>query len=93
MVRKKVPVSPMTPPCLTDADVLVSQTCRRAHMSDQAVRPSAQPLAKFDNAELPARVRVRDGDCLSNCKNDCTIFAGRGQRNLNIRKHQSSVGF
>ena len=73
VVRRKVPVSPMTPPPQTDVDVLVSQTCRRANMSNQAVRTGAQPLAKLDNAELPTGVRVRGADCLSNCKNGCTI--------------------
>ena len=73
VVRTKVPVSPMTPPPLTDVDVLVCQTCRRADMSNQAVRPGAQPLAKLNNAELPAGACVRGDDCLSNCKNDCTI--------------------
>ena len=42
-------------------------------MPDQAVRPGAQPLAKLDNAELPAGVRVRGVACLTNCKNGCTI--------------------
>ena len=42
-------------------------------MSDQAVRPGAQLLAKLENAELPAGVRIRDVDCLSNLKNGCTI--------------------
>ena len=42
-------------------------------MSDQAVRPGAQLLAKLENAELPAGVRVHGVDCLSNCKNGCTI--------------------
>ncbi|MDP7375222.1 MAG: DUF1636 domain-containing protein, partial [Alphaproteobacteria bacterium] len=63
----------MTPPPLTDVDVLVCQTCRRADMPDQADRPGAQLLAKLDNAELPAGVRVRVVDCLSNCTNGCTI--------------------
>ena len=63
----------MTPPPLTDVDVLVCQTCRRADMPDQTVRPGAQPLAKLDNAELPAGVRVRGVDCLSNFKNGCKI--------------------
>ena len=72
MVRTKVSVSPMIPPPLTDVDVLVCQTCRRADMSNQAVRPGAQPLAKLDNAERSAGARVRGADCLSNCKNGCT---------------------
>ena len=42
-------------------------------MPDQAVRPGAQLLEKLDNAELPAGVRVHGVDCLSNCKNGCTI--------------------
>ena len=42
-------------------------------MPDQTVRPGAQPLAKLDNAELPAEVRVRGVDCLSNFKNGCKI--------------------
>ena len=63
----------MTPPSLTDAEVLVCQAYRRADMSNQAVRPGAQPLAKLDNAELPAGVRLRGVDCLSNCKNGYTI--------------------
>ena len=63
----------MTPPPLTDVDVLVCQTCRRADTSNQAFRPGAQPLAKLDDAELPAGVRVRGADCLSNYKNGCTI--------------------
>ena len=42
-------------------------------MSDQATRPGAQLLAKLENAELPARVRVHGVDCLSNFKNGCTI--------------------
>ncbi len=42
-------------------------------MPDQAVRPGAQLLAKLDNADLPAGVRVHGVDCLSNCKNGCTI--------------------
>ena len=42
-------------------------------MPDQAVRPGAQPLAKLDNPELPAGVRVRGVDCRSNCKNSRTI--------------------
>ena len=74
VVRTKVPVSQMTPPPLTDVDVIVCQTYRRADMSNQAVRPGAQPLAKLDNAQLPAGVRIRRADCLSNCKNGCTIF-------------------
>ena len=63
-----MPVQPMTilPP--TDIDVLVCQTCWRADMPDQSVRPGAQPLAKLDNAELPAGVRPRGVDCLSNVK-------------------------
>ena len=63
----------MTAPSLTDVDVLVCQTRRRTDLPDQAVRPGAQPPAKLDNAELPAGVRVRGVDCLSNCKNGCTI--------------------
>ena len=73
LVREKVPVSPMTPPPLTDFDVLVCQTYPRADMPDQAIRPGAQPLVKLDNAELPAGVRVRVVDCLSNFTNACTI--------------------
>ena len=73
LVREKVPVSPMTPPPLTDFDVLVCQTYPRADMPDQAIRPGAQPLVKLDNAELPAEVRVRGVDCLSNFKNGCKI--------------------
>ena len=73
MVRTKVPVSPMTPPPLTDVEVLVCQTYRRADRSNQAVRSGAQPLAKLDNAELPAGVRVRGVDCLLNCKDGRTI--------------------
>ena len=73
VVRTKVPISPMTPPSLTDFEVLACQTCRRADMSNQAVRSGAQPLAKLDNAELPAGLRARGGDYLSNCKNGCTI--------------------
>ena len=73
VVRTKVSVSPMTPPPLTDVDVPVCQTCWRADMSNQAVRPGAQPFAKRDNAELPAGVRVRGADCLSNFKNGGTI--------------------
>ena len=73
MVTTKVPVSPMVPPTLTDVDVLVCQTCRQADMSNQAIRPGAQPLAKLNNAELLAGARVRGADCLSNCKNGCTI--------------------
>ena len=42
-------------------------------MPDQAVRPGAQLLAKLDNTELAAGVRVRGVDCLSNCANGCTI--------------------
>ena len=42
-------------------------------MADQPVRPGAQLLAKLDNADLPVGVRVRGVDCLSNCKNGCTI--------------------
>ena len=56
-----------------DVDVLVCQICRQADMPDQAVRPSAQLLAKIDNAELPAGVRVLGIDCLSNYKNGCKI--------------------
>ena len=52
VVRTKVHVSPMTPAPLTDVDVRVCQTHRRADMSNQAVRPGAQPLAKLDNADL-----------------------------------------
>ena len=63
----------MTPLPLTDVDVLVCQTCRRADMPDQAVRPGAQLLEKLDNADLPAGVRVHGVDCLSNCKNGYTI--------------------
>ena len=38
------------------------------------IRLSARyTLAKLDNAELPAGVRVRSVDCLSNCKNGCKI--------------------
>ena len=73
VVRTKVHVSPMTPAPLTDVDVRVCQTHRRADMSNQAVRPGAQPLAKLDNADLHTGVRVRVADCLSNCKNGCTI--------------------
>jgi len=68
-----VPVSLMTPLPLTDVDVIVCQTCRRADMPDQAVRPGAQLLEKLDNADLPAGVRFHGVDCLSNCKNGCTI--------------------
>ena len=53
-VRTKLPVSPMTPPPLTDVDVLVCQNCQRADMSNQAVRPGVQPLVKLDTAKLPA---------------------------------------
>ena len=42
-------------------------------MPDQAVRPGAQLLEKLDNADLPAGVHVHGVDCLSNCKNGCTI--------------------
>ena len=73
VVRTKLPVSPMTLPPLTDVDVLACQTCQRADMSNQAVRPGAQPLVKLDNAKLPAGVRVNGVDCLLNCKNGCAI--------------------
>ena len=73
MVITKVPVSQITPPPLTDVDILVCQTLQRADMFNQAVRPGAQPLAKLNNAELLAGARVRGADCLSNCKNGCTI--------------------
>ena len=63
----------MTIPPLTDVDVLVCQTFRRADMPDQAVRNDAQLLTKLDNADLPAGVRVHGVDCLSNFKNGCTI--------------------
>ena len=71
--QKKVPVSPMTPPPLTDVSVLVCQTCRRADIPVQTVHPVAQPLAKLDNAKLPAGVRVHGVDCLPNFKNSYTI--------------------
>ena len=71
--REKVFISPMTIPPLTDVDVLFCQTCRRADMPDQAVRPCVQLQAKLDNAGLHAGVRVHGVDCLSNCKNGCTI--------------------
>ena len=58
---------------LTDVDVLVCQTCRRADMPDQAVRLGAQLLEKLDNADLPAGVRVHGVDCLLNSGNGCTI--------------------
>ena len=74
VVITKVPVSQITPTPLTDVDILVCQTLQRADMFNQAVRPGAQPLAKLDNAELPAGVRIRRADCLSNCKNGCTII-------------------
>ncbi len=74
-------------------DVLVCQTCQRANMPDQAVRPGAQPLAELDNAELPAGVRVPVVDCLSKCKKLHNCSEGHGQMDLNIRKYQSSVGF
>ena len=66
-----MPVSLMTPLPLTDVDVLVCQTCRRANMPDQAARLGAK--AKLENAELPAGMRVLGIDYLSNCKNGCTI--------------------
>ena len=69
---KKVSVL-VTTPSLTAVDVLVCQTCRRTDMADQPVRPGAQLLAKLDNADLPVGVRVHGVDCLSNCKNGCTI--------------------
>ena len=40
-------------------------------MPDQAARLGAK--AKLENAELPAGMRVLGIDCLSNCKNGCTI--------------------
>ena len=43
-------------------------------MSDQAVRPGAQILAKLDNADLPAGVRVHGVDFLPNCKDGGTII-------------------
>ena len=52
----------MTPPPLTDVDVIVCQTCQRADMPYQAVRPGAQLLTKFDNEGLLAGVRVRGVD-------------------------------
>ena len=63
----------MTIPPLTNVDVLVCQTFRRADMPDQAVRNDAQLLTKLDNADLSAGVRVHGVDCLSNFKNGCTI--------------------
>ena len=42
-------------------------------MPDLAVYQGAQLLAKLDNAELPAGVRVHSVDCLLNFKNGCTI--------------------
>ena len=58
-------------PTSNDVDVLVCQTCRRANMPDQATRLGAK--AKLENAELPSWMRVLGIDCLSNCKNGCTI--------------------
>ena len=63
----------MTTPSLTAVDVLVCQTCRRADMADGAVRPGARLLEKLDSTDLPAGVRISGVDCLSNCKNGCTI--------------------
>ena len=63
----------MTIPPPTDVDILVCQTSKRADIPDEAVRPGGQLQAKLKNADLPAGVRVHDFDCLSNCKNWCTI--------------------
>ena len=73
LFREKVLISPMTMPPQTDVDVLICQTCRRADLPDQAVRPGAQLLAELDNADLPAGVRVHGVDCLLKSKNGCTI--------------------
>ena len=63
----------MTSPPVTDDNVLVCQACDRADMPDQADRSGAQRLAKLDNADLPAGMRVNSVDCLPNFKNGCTI--------------------
>ena len=42
-------------------------------MADGAVRPGARLLEKLDSTDLPAGVRISGVDCLSNCKNGCTI--------------------
>ena len=64
----------MTIPPLMDVEVLIYHTYRWANIPDQAVRPGAQLLAKLDNADLSAAVRVNSVDCLPNCKNGCTII-------------------
>ena len=74
----------MTPLPLTDVNVLVCQTCRRADMPHQAVRPGAQLLAKLDNAEQPAGVHTQGIDSLSNCKNGCTIVLQAAARRTYI---------
>ena len=63
----------MIPPPLTDVDIFVCKTCRRADKPDQVVRPSAKLLASLNTADLPAGVRVHGVDCFTNCKNGCTI--------------------
>ena len=63
----------MIPSPPTDVDIFVRKTCRRADTPDQAVRPGAKLLASLNTADLPAGVLVHGVDCVTNCKNGCTI--------------------
>lgn len=53
--------------------LLICQTCRRVESPLQTIRPGAKLLQKCKNANLPEQLGVIGVDCLSNCRNGCTI--------------------
>ncbi|MFV0474952.1 MAG: DUF1636 family protein [Pikeienuella sp.] len=79
-------------------ELLICATCRRPEADPaEEIRPGARLLAALEARGLPAGVRLRAVDCLSNCRRGCSIaLRGPGRwtyvyGNLDERSHIDAI--
>lgn len=71
----RMPQPPQTP-----VEMLVCKTCKRADIPATDMPPGEQLFQKLTAADLPTDLSITAVECLSNCRNGCTVILRSEQR-------------